>query len=207
MKNSEKEMWRINIENSATTVCSLYGKEVVSSVFQRYGFQSGRDTDKFADLPYDVRMSNGIRYVPEYTNTVFSCEVIDTVDLETQTLYVARVVETKILSNVPGCTYGYYQEHIKPKKAPAADQPEGWRCKVCGFFYEGHELPEGYACELCKHGAEEFEYVPASATPKKKGFVCKVCGHFEECDADALPEGYTCPICNHGAEDFEPAVQ
>ena len=185
---------------------SILTEDAPYSLFQRFGFQSGRDVDKFADLPYEDRMANGIRYIPSYTNAVLSCEVIDVKDLETQVLYVANVVEAKVLSKAPSCTYGYYHAHIKPKKNPAPEQKECWVCKVCGYVYEGAELPEDYTCPLCKHGKEEFEHVVPELKPKQKGYVCKICGHFEPCEGE-LPADYSCPLCKHGREDFEPAEQ
>ncbi len=183
---------------------SILTEDAPYSVFQHFGFQSGRDVDKFADLPWDVRMSNGIRYIPEYTNAVLSCEVIDVKDVETQVLYIANVVEAKVLSNAPSCTYGYYHAHIKPKKNPAPEQKECWVCKVCGYVYEGAELPDDFVCPLCKHGKDEFEHVVPVEKKKEKGYVCAICGHFEPCEGE-LPEDYVCPICHHGREDFEPA--
>ena len=185
---------------------SILTEDAPYSLFQRFGFQSGRDVDKFADLDYDVRMSNGIRYVPTYTNAVLSCEVIDVKDLDTQVLYVANVVEAKVLSSAPSCTYGYYHAHIKPKKNPAPEQKECWVCKVCGYVHEGAEMPDDFTCPLCKHGKEDFEHVLPDTTPKQKGYICKICGHFEPCEGE-LPADYTCPICKHGREDFEPAEQ
>ena len=185
---------------------SILTEDAPYSVFQHFGFQSGRDVDKFADAPYDDRMANGIRYFPLYTNAVLSCEVIEHYDLETQMLYIANVVEAKVLSNAPSCTYGYYHAHIKPKKNPAPEQKEGWVCKVCGYVHEGAELPDDFTCPLCKHGKEDFEHVVPDATPKQKGYVCKICGHFEPCEGE-LPADYTCPICKHTREDFESAEQ
>ena len=185
---------------------SILTEDAPYSLFQRFGFQSGRDVDKFADVPYDDRMANGIRYVPTYTNAVLSCEVIDVKDLETQTLYIANVVEAKVLSNAPSCTYSYYHAHIKPKKNPASEQKECWVCRVCGYVYEGAELPVDFTCPLCKHGKEEFEHVVPVEKVKQKGYLCKICGHFEPCEGE-LPENYDCPICHHGREDFEPAEQ
>ena len=184
---------------------SILTEEVPFKIFEQFGFQSGRYVDKFADADYDDRTANGIRYLPMYTNAVISCEVIESIDLGASTLFIADVTEAKVLSEKPSATYAYYHAHIKPKKAAPTDQPEGWRCTVCGYFYEGHELPEDYVCPLCKHGPEAFEYVPAVKVQKKKGFICKVCGHFEEFDGDQLPEDYVCPLCNHGRDDFEPA--
>ena len=162
--------------------------------------------DKFADVPYDERMANGIRYIPTYTNAVLSCEVIDVKDLETQVLYIANVVEAKVLSKAPSCTYGYYHAHIKPKKNPAPEEKECWVCKVCGYVYEGADMPDDFTCPLCKHGKEDFEHIVPQVKPKVKGYVCKICGHFEPCEGE-LPADYTCPLCKHPREDFEPAEQ
>ena len=185
---------------------SILTEDTPYSVFQHFGFQSGRDVDKFASLPYTERMSNGIRYIPEYTNAVLSCEVIEHYDLETQMLYIANVVEAKVLSGAPSCTYGYYHAHIKPKKNPAPEQKECWVCKVCGYVHEGPEMPDDFSCPLCKHGKEDFEHVIPDSKPKQKGYICKICGHFEPCEGE-LPADYTCPICKHTREDFEPAEQ
>ena len=185
---------------------SILTEDAPYSLFQRFGFQSGRDVDKFADLPFDDRMANGIRFIPRYTNAVLSCEVIDVRDLETQTLYIANVVEARVLSDAPSCTYAFYHAHIKPKKNPAPEQKECWVCKVCGYVHEGAEMPDDFTCPLCKHGKEEFEHVVPVEKVKQKGYVCKICGHFEPCEGE-LPEDYDCPICHHGREDFEPAEQ
>ena len=185
---------------------SILTEDAPYSVFQHFGFQSGRDVDKFADCEHDDRMANGIRYVPKYTNAVLSCEIIDVVDVETQVLYVANVVEAKLLSDAPSCTYAYYHAHIKPKKNPAPAPVEGYVCKICGYFHEGSELPEDFVCPLCKHGSEDFEHVVPEVREPVRGYVCNVCDHFEPCDGE-LPEDYVCPICHHGREDFEPAVR
>lgn len=185
---------------------SILTEDAPYSLFQHFGFQSGRDVDKFADFSDLDRMTNGIAYVTKYTNAVLSCEIIDVVDVETQVLYVANVVEAKVLSDAPSCTYGYYHAHIKPKKNPAPAQGEGYVCKVCGYFHEGSELPDDFVCPLCKHGKEDFEHIVPEVKQPVKGYVCTVCDHFVECDGE-LPDDYVCPICNHGKEAFEPAVR
>ena len=200
-KNHTCEM----LKKSGKFNVSVLTEEAPFSLFQQFGFQSGRDVDKFENVEYNDRMANGIRYLPVYTNTVFSCEVIQSIDLGVSTLFIADVVEAKVLGKDPSATYAYYHAHIKPKNKPAPEQKEGWRCKVCGYFYEGHELPENYVCPLCNHGADDFEYVPGTPVKKVKGFVCKICGHFEPYDGDELPADYVCPLCNHGRDDFEPA--
>ena len=138
---------------------SILTQDVPFQVFQQFGFCSGRDTDKFASVSYDCRTANGLRYIPEYTNAVLSGKVISATDYGTHTLFVADVTEAKVLSSAPSVTYQYYFDHIKPKPAPAAQKKTGWVCKICGYVYEGEELPPDFVCPLCKHGAEDFEKI------------------------------------------------
>ena len=183
---------------------SVLTEEAPYSLFQRFGFQSGRDTDKFADLPYEDRTANGLRYIPEYTNAVLSCAVVEMKDLGASVLFIADVTEAKVLSGAPSCSYGYYHAHIKPKKNPAPEQKECWVCKVCGYVYEGAELPDDFLCPLCKHGKDDFEHIVPEQKKKQKGWVCTICGHFEPCEGE-LPADYLCPLCKHPREDFERA--
>lgn len=122
-------------------------------LFKRFGFQSGRDTDKFADFPR-FRMENGVVYVAQSCNAAFSCKVVKTVDCGTHTMFIAEVTESMVLDKTPSVTYAYYFEHIKPKSQ--TEKKKGWVCKICGYVYEGEELPEDYICPLCKHGASDF---------------------------------------------------
>jgi len=133
---------------------SVLTEDAVFWIFQHYGFQSGRDVDKFANLP-EARTANGIRYVEGCTNAVLSGKVIQTVDCGTHTLFIADVTEAKVLDNAPSVTYQYYFDHIKPKPEPA--QQGKWVCKICGYVYEGDTLPADFICPWCKHGVEDFE--------------------------------------------------
>ena len=135
---------------------SVLSQDAVFWVFQHYGFQSGRDVDKFADIP-ETRTANGIRYVAGCTNAVISGKVITTVDCGTHTLFIADVTDAQVLSQEPSMTYQYYFDHVKPKPQPA--KKESWVCTICGYVYEGEELPADYVCPLCKHGPEDFEKI------------------------------------------------
>ena len=139
---------------------SVLNQDASFAMFKQFGFCSGRDTDKFADVSYDCRTENGLRYIPENCNAVLSGKVLEAYDWGTHTLFVAELVEAKNLGNVPSMTYQYYFDHVKPKPAPAAATAEkkpSWVCKICGYVYEGEELPADYVCPLCKHGPEDFE--------------------------------------------------
>ncbi len=134
---------------------SILTERAPFSLFERFGFKSGRDVNKFADFGDVERSENGLVYLTKYTNAFISAEVVEMVDCGTHTLFIANTVEAKVLSAEPSVTYEYYFEHIKPK--PETAKKKGFVCKVCGYVYEGEELPEDYVCPLCGHGAEDFE--------------------------------------------------
>lgn len=145
------------IKNTGVFNVSVLTESVPFKVFQQFGFQSGRDADKFAGMTDQSRSVNGLRYLNEYTNAFISAKVISAEDYGTHTLFVADITEARVLSNEPSVTYAYYFEHIKPKPQPAVEDKKGWVCKICGYVYEGEELPADFICPLCKHGAEDFE--------------------------------------------------
>jgi flavin reductase (DIM6/NTAB) family NADH-FMN oxidoreductase RutF len=126
-------------------------------VFEQFGFSSGKDTDKFAGYDNNARSNNGVRYVPEYANSVISAKVTESFDYGTHTLFIADITQAFILSNEPSVTYQYYFDNIKPKPQAKKDDIKGFTCKICGYVYEGDILPDDFICPLCKHGAEDFE--------------------------------------------------
>ena len=150
------------IEKSGIFTASVISEKVCFSLFQRFGFQSGRQVDKFKDFTGCERVANGTLAVTEGTNAYISAKVDKTVNLGTHMMFIGEVTEMKTLSDVPSATYCYYQEHIKPKPQPSSDVQNGhtvWRCKVCGYEYVGDELPDGFVCPVCKHPASDFEKV------------------------------------------------
>ncbi len=138
---------------------SVLSQSVPFALFQQFGFKSGRDTEKF-DGKYEIRVSeNGLVYLNQFANAFISGSVIQTIDCGTHTQFIADVTEARMLSAEPSVTYAYYFEHIKPKPQPAEDNKPGWVCKICGYVYEGENLPADYVCPLCKHGPEDFERI------------------------------------------------
>lgn len=135
---------------------SVLTEAVPFKIFQHFGFQSGRDVDKFADMEY-ARSANGLAYIPQYSNACISGKVIDALDYGTHTLFVAEITEAVVLSEDASVTYTYYFEHIKPKPQQLEEKKKGFVCKICGYVYEGDELPADFICPLCKHGVEDFE--------------------------------------------------
>ena len=131
-------------------------EEAPFGLFEHYGFQSGRNVDKFAEseLP---RTENGLIYITRYVNSVFSLKVEQCIDVDTHGLFICTLEETVKLSSVPTMSYTYYQNKVKPKKKPVAKT--GYVCKVCGWVYEGEPLPDDIICPICKHGAADFEKI------------------------------------------------
>lgn len=136
---------------------SLLSTSADFELFKRFGFQSGKDVDKFEGFEKTKRSENGVLYVTESTNAYISGEVFQTVDLGTHTVFYANVVDMDVLSEEESLTYAYYHKHVKPQ--PPKEEKGGWRCKICGYVYEGDPLPEDFVCPLCKHGPEDFEKI------------------------------------------------
>lgn len=124
------------------------------SVFQQFGFQTGRSVDKFAGQKV-YRSDNGLVFLDKYINAFMSLKVEQYVDLGTHGMFICRVTEARVMNDLDTMTYTYYQKNVKPK--PETDGKKGFVCKVCGYIYEGDELPDDFICPLCKHGAADFE--------------------------------------------------
>ncbi|MGN0879018.1 MAG: flavin reductase [Oligosphaeraceae bacterium] len=127
------------------------------SVFETFGFQSGRNTDKFAAFTDIHRSDNGLVFLGRHINSFMSLKVEQYVDLDTHGMFICSITEARVISNVETMTYTYYQKNVKPK--PATEGKKGWVCKVCGYVYEGEDLPDDFICPLCKHGAADFERI------------------------------------------------
>ncbi len=128
--------------------------EAPFEVFKTYGFQSGRSVDKFAGQEV-LRSDNGLVFLPKYINAFMSLKVEQYVDLDSHGMFICSVTEARVLSNSDTMTYTYYQKNVKPK--PQTEGKKGYVCKVCGYIYEGDELPDDFVCPLCKHGPADFE--------------------------------------------------
>lgn len=144
---------------------SVLSTEAKFDTFKHFGFQSGRDVDKFAaDYPesaYEIA-DNGIPFIKEGTNAYFSLKVKKEVDLGSHTLFICEPEFMTVLSTASSCTYEFYQNNIKPKPEAVGTTPKGetiWRCRICGYEYVGEELPDDFICPICKHGKEDFEKI------------------------------------------------
>lgn len=153
-----------NLSNQIIKETGIFNVSVLTEdanfdIFKKFGFVSGRETDKFTAEEKNYRTANGLTYFAKATNAVISAKVVDTLEYETHTVFVAEVTEAKVLSDVRSVTYQYYFDHIKPKPGNYEEKKKGWVCKICGYVYEGDELPEDYECPLCKHGPADFERI------------------------------------------------
>ncbi len=154
----------INKENYSHHVIKQTGKMNVNcltvdapfKVFEVFGFTSGRNTNKFADCT-PLRSDNGLVFLPRYINSFLSLKVEQYIDMDTHGMFICSVTEARVLSDRETMTYSYYYDHVKP--APETEGKSGYVCKICGYVYEGEELPEDFVCPLCKHGSADFEKI------------------------------------------------
>ena len=151
------------VANTGLFNLSVLTESTPMMAIEHFGFQSGRDVNKFANCEVEMRSANGLLYIPRYTNAYICAKVKQMVDLGTHTLFVAEVTDAAKLGNDPSLTYAYYHQHIKPAPAaPAADAPDGvtrWVCQTCGYVYEGENVPDDFICPWCKHGKSDFKKV------------------------------------------------
>ena len=141
------------VKNTGVMNVNCLTEETPFEIFQYFGFQSGKDVEKFVS-PNLHRSENGLVIQPNYSNSFFSLKVEQEVDLDSHTLFICEVTEAKVLSDKPTMTYTYYHKNVKPKPEKKS---KGWVCTVCGYVYEGEELPDDFICPLCKHGVDAFE--------------------------------------------------
>ncbi len=141
------------VKNTGVMNVNCLIEETPFEIFQYFGFQSGKDVEKFVSQNLH-RSENGLVIQPNYSNSFFSLKVEQEVNLDSHTLFICEVTEAKVLSDKPTMTYTYYHKNVKPKPEKKS---KGWVCTVCGYVYEGDELPSDFICPLCKHGVDAFE--------------------------------------------------
>ena len=196
---------------------SVISQKASFDLFKHFGFQSGKNVNKFADFKDCKRGENGIFYITQGTNAFISIKVEKTEDLGSHTMFVGEITDMEVLSDDSSATYEYYMNNIKPKPEAVGKTADGktiWRCKICGYEYVGEELPDDFICPTCKHPAADFEKVintPAAKVAENKiqstssmeekkmdKWVCPVCGYVHE-GPEAPAE---CPVCHVKGEKF-----
>ena len=189
---------------------NILSEQAPMKVFQHFGFQSGHDVDKFAQWENAKRSANGVLYLTRFSNGYLGCEVRQTVDLRTHTLFVAEVVDAVQMSQEQSMTYAFYHQNVKTKPAAQTTGKTRWVCEVCGYVYEGDEVPDDFICPLCKHGKDAFvkendnnhnsiNNLNVKGEINMKKYKCNVCqAEFELEDAAEL----VCPVCGVGADEL-----
>lgn len=147
------------VQKSGKLSISVLSETAPFSLFKHFGFQSGREVDKFVDVPFAMT-GQELPYLTKHTTAYLDCKVINSYDLGTHMMFLAEVIDADVISDEKPMTYSYYHENVKPKpEAAGAESKKGWRCTVCGYVYEGEELPPDFICPWCKHGADDFEKI------------------------------------------------
>lgn len=150
------------IKRTGKFTVSVLSEQADFELFKHFGFQSGRDVDKFTNFTGCARGADGLYYITEGTNAYISVTVDKTVDLGSHTMFIGEITDMAVLSDTPSTTYEYYQNHIKPKPQAVGKTNEGqtvWRCRICGYEYVGEEIPDDFICPICKHPASDFEKI------------------------------------------------
>ena len=150
------------VKESGRFVISIISEKAEFSLFKHFGFQSGRNVDKFADFDSYKLTESGIPYITAGINAYLEGEVVSASDLGPHTLFVCKVTDMEVLTEDASATYAYYHANIKPKPQEVKKTEEGkviWRCTICGYEYEGDPIPDDFICPWCKHPASDFERV------------------------------------------------
>ncbi len=204
------------ILNTGEFNVSILSENCPFEVFKRFGFQSGKTSDKFKDFESPIS-SNGLRYLDmNYANAFISCKLINTLDLGTHILVLGDVTEAQTLSDTPSATYAYYLKNIKPKPPKMQEEQVVYTCQLCGHEYNETEvkvpfdkLPSDWICPTCGMSKSEFrKSVAKPKVPQNKVWICSVCGYIyddskEKIPFEELPNDWTCPLCKHPKSDFE----
>lgn len=150
------------IDKSGVFSASILSKEVSMDVISTFGFKSSKDNDKFAEIKHE-RDVLGNAYLSKNCVAVISCKVVKKLDIGTHVIFVGELVDAKNVCPEEVMTYAYYHQvknGATPKNAPSFQsetKKSGFRCKVCGYIYEGDTLPADYICPVCKAPASAFE--------------------------------------------------
>ncbi len=138
---------------------SIISEKATIDLFKRFGFQSGRDVDKFENYKNCECADNGVKYITEGTNAYISAKVTETKKIGTHTMFIGEITDMKVLDDAPSATYAYYQNNIKPKPqgTPTSTGHAVWRCSVCGYEYDAENLPRDFTCPVCNHSFFFFE--------------------------------------------------
>jgi len=169
------------IRDSRVFAASILSQDTPLSFIGNFGFKSGRDIDKLAQVNYKVGKT-GAPIVLDHTLGYLELKVINEVDVGTHTIFTGELVEAETLRSGEPMTYAYY--HIvkggtAPKTAPTYIKEEKvvkkvakYRCTVCGYIYDPEkgdpdggiapgtpfeEIPDDWVCPVCGASKDQFE--------------------------------------------------
>ena len=146
------------IKNTGNFVVSMLTEKTNFDIFKHFGFQSGRDVNKFENFTDVVATENGVYAITKDTNAYVCGKVLQEIDLGTHTMFIADVVGAEVLNEDNSLTYAYYHKHTKPQPKKVETEKESYVCNICGFIYDGElPIPADYVCPLCMHGVDAFE--------------------------------------------------
>ena len=186
------------IEQTGEFNVSILDMSTTFDIIKRFGFSSGKDTDKFLNFEDYKLATNNIPYITKHTNAYISAKVISKTDVGTHITFVADITDSVVLAKTEPVTYSYYINNIKPK--PEKSKKKRYVCRICGYVYEGDELPNDFICPICKHGAEDFELIEETKETKSidtitntstDKYYCPVCGNIE----NSIVNDNKCVIC------------
>ncbi len=148
------------IKKSKKFNISILNEDIKFDLFKIFGYQSGKNINKFKifdEIQNFERSKNGIFFLKNFSNSFLECSVLEIKDVFTHTMFIAKIDNAEILNNKKTLTYNFYQKNIKP--LPEKTNKKGYRCKICGYVYEGENIPDDFICPICKHGKIDFEKI------------------------------------------------
>lgn len=153
---NKKNYTHDTVKNAGIMNINVLDESAPFSIFENFGFKSGKNADKFAGID-SFRTENGLLALTDHINSFISLKVESYIDAETHGLFICNVTDARTMYDTPTMTYSYYHKNVKPK--PENNRKKGYVCKICGYIYEGEPLPDDFICPICKHGAQDFEKI------------------------------------------------
>lgn len=134
---------------------SVLGKEVNPEIIKTFGFNSMRDINKFENI--ETTQIEDINIINDSLGYMI-CEIIDSIDNDTHTLFIGKLIEADVYEDKEAMSYQYYQTHKDELlKVTTEKGKTAWVCSICGYVYYGDNLPEDYTCPVCGVGKDFFD--------------------------------------------------
>lgn len=196
------------IKASGRFAVSILSEASPSSLIGQFGFQSGKDTDKFDGVDFTVK--EGLPVLNDCCGYIV-CKVIDTMETSTHTVFLGEVTDGDTIGSTPAMTYAYYHNVVKgksPKNAPtyiAEEDISAEKSSASGTASaDGASVSGGSASGAVSADGASANEAACSESSASARWVCGVCGYVYEGDVpfEELPDSYTCPICRQPKDRF-----